>query len=297
MGFLLPLFVSSLLFALLPGGSFASEPLFAVATRATPVLNTPEFGELFGGKDGQTVRKDACGQIKSLEFVALPGTVFTIEAELKRGTYTVYRVVTIDYPYPSIQGYFVDSRAVRTSRQKLPERPRALPSKDTIIHMMKSRAGAAYLWGGNIASGVPELIEWYHLTGKNIPEPHLWRLEGVDCSGLLYEATGGYTPRNTSSLVSYGKGVKVSGKNANDIAALLDPLDLIVWPGHVMIVLDRKSIIESSLDCNSPEEGVRIRPLTVVLEKLLTKRRPVDIIGNDSKEFVVRRWYREGSSF
>jgi len=36
-----------------------------------------------------------------------------------------------------------------------------------------------------------------------------WIMKGVDCSGLLYEATNGYTPRNSSDLVTYGTGVTI----------------------------------------------------------------------------------------
>ena len=66
----------------------------------------------------------------------------------------------------------------------------------------------------------------------------LWRLEGVDCSGLLYQATGGYTPRNTSSMKDFGDEVKISGLPLEQISFLVRPLDLIVCTGHVVIVLN-----------------------------------------------------------
>jgi cell wall-associated NlpC family hydrolase len=119
----------------------------------------------------------------------------------------------------------------------------------------------------------------------------LWQLSGVDCSGLLYEATAGSTPRNTSSLVGFGRPVAVAGRSAAELAALLQPLDLIVWPGHVMIVIGGGRVIESRLDCQNPHAGVRIRPLKTALTGIMQKRKPVDAIGNGAKEFVVRRWY------
>jgi cell wall-associated NlpC family hydrolase len=271
--------------------SFSADKVYAIATMATPVLNTPDFSAVFGGRDGRTLQKDRCGQIRAVEFVALPGTVFTIEAKINSGAETVYRVTSADYPYQSAQGYFIDSRAVRPETEKPAERVRKLPPGKEIIATMKSRAGTGYVWGGNLVAGVPQLLEWYGFSGGTAAERRHRQLAGVDCSGLLYEATGGYTPRNTSELVSYGAGVPVAGKSAAAIANLLQPLDLIVWPGHVMIVLDDNSIIESRLVCGSPDEGVRIRPVRGAVAELLKSRRPADAIGNGSREFVVRRWY------
>lgn len=286
-----------ILFLLLLGLSATTAlaaPLFAVAVTPTPVLNRPDFRTVFGGKDGRTLLKDDCGQIRAVEFVALPGTVFTIHGEAKSIHGTVYRVTTADYPYPLTGGYFVDSRSVRLEREKPPERSRNLPSKEAIVAAMKKRVGTGYIWGGNLADGVPQLTEWYPPAGAaemTWRELKQWSLAGVDCSGLLYEATGGYTPRNTSSLVRYGQGVSIAGKTAAAIAAALEPLDLIVWTGHVLIVIDGGNAIESRLICGKPEEGVRIRPLKTALADIMRTRRPVDIGSNASGEFVIRRWH------
>lgn len=286
-----------ILFLLLLGLSATTAlavPLFAVAVTPAPVLNRPDLRTVFGGKDGRTLLKDDCGQLRAVEFVALPGTVFNVHGEEKSIHGTVYRVTTADYPYPSTGGYFVDSQSVRLELEKPPERPRNLPSKEAILAAMKKRAGSGYVWGGNLADGVKQLTAWYppagaaDLTWRELKQ---WNLAGVDCSGLLYEATGGYTPRNTSSLVSYGKGVSIAGKPASAIAAALEPLDLIVWPGHVLIVIDGGNVIESRLVCGKPEEGVRIRPLKKALADIMKTRRPVDSVSKASGEFVIRRWY------
>jgi hypothetical protein len=122
-----------------------------------------------------------------------------------------------------------------------------------------------------------------------------WTLRGLDCSGLLYQATDGYTPRNTSSLVDYGAGVSIAGLDEERIAGQLRPLDLIVWKGHVMIVFDRERIIESRLDCGGKKGGVAFRGLRETLRELLHGRSPldtwVDTDENGRKGFVVRRWY------
>jgi cell wall-associated NlpC family hydrolase len=196
----------------------------------------------------------------------------------------VYRVTTDDYPYPTTRGYFVDSRSLRLERGKPAPRQPTLPSRDTVIARMKHRVGTGYVWGGNVAEGV----------SVHRGDPPGTVLAGLDCSGLLYEATGGYTPRNTSSLVRYGRGVAIAGKGAPGLARELQPLDLITWPGHVLIVIDGGTVIESRLVCGNPREGVRIRPLQAALTEIMGKRRPVNDIKDGTREFVVRRWYGEG---
>jgi len=281
-----------LLFLLLicsPAAAAAADALFAVAVTPAPVLNRPDFGTVFGGTDGKTLLKDECGQLRALEFVALPGTLFTVEKTIAASSGAVYRVTTNDYPYPAANGYFVDARSVRLEKQRPPERVRQLPAKEQILAAMESRVGSRYVWGGNVAAGVAELSSWYPPSGT--VDLALWQLAGVDCSGLLYEATNGSTPRNTSALLGFGRPVAVAGKSAQEIAARLQPLDLLVWPGHVMIVIAGGRVIESRLVCQRPAEGVRIRPLGAALAEIMKRRRPVDGIARGAGEFAVRRWY------
>jgi hypothetical protein len=87
----------------------------------------------------------------------------------------------------------------------------------------------------------------------------------------------------------------VAGKGAGELARLLEPLDLIVWNGHVIIVLDRKTVIESRLECVGPGHGgVVTTPLLQRLEEIMRTRRPLDSWPKGSKQrdgFVVRRWF------
>jgi hypothetical protein len=76
---------------------------------------------------------------------------------------------------------------------------------------------------------------------------------------------------------------------------MLEPLDLIVWNGHVLIVLDRQTVIESRLECGKNGNG---GVMTTVLKQRLTEimrtRRPVDswpTAGKQRDVFVVRRWF------
>lgn len=272
----------------------AAGTVFAVAVTDTPVLNTPDFKSVFGGKDGRTLRKDRCGQLRSLEFVALPGTVFTVEEEIWKSGRKIYRVTTSDYPYPATGGYYVDAGFTRIQQDRPAERKALLPTKEEIIASLKKMNNSRYVWGGNSSHGIAGTVQQYPPAGGGAlssADADLWRVRGVDCSGLLYEATGGYTPRNTSALVSFGRSVSIAGRSLKEIAAVLMPLDLIVWPGHVLIVIDGNNVIESRLACEEPEKGVRISTLDSALAGVMSRRKPVDSLKNSGKEFVVRRWY------
>lgn len=270
-------------------GANAAEARFAQATMDTPVLNRSDFRSVFGGKDGKTLQVDRCGQPRAVEYVAPKGTLFKIEEVLQAGGAAIYRVITNDYPCPADSGCYIDARSVKLYSSPPAERQKTLPSRDDILVFLEEKAGTRYIWGGNISAGVRELAEWYPPSGA--VDTALWQLAGLDCSGLLYEATGGFSPRNTSQLVTYGRGIKIAGKSAKKIGAAVLPLDLIVWPGHVMIVLDKERVIESRLVCGKADEGVRIRPLLEALQDVMRSRRGVDSPAKNAREFSIRRWY------
>ncbi|HEY6873384.1 MAG TPA: peptidoglycan endopeptidase [Geobacteraceae bacterium] len=289
---MIPLFLGA------PCSALDPAPSHAVALHPTPVLNTPDFTGVFGGPDGQTLQQDSCGLVRALEFVALPGTPFRIEEAIRKGERVVYRVTTDDYPYPAKSGYFIDSRFVTTSAVKPPPRFPRLPPRETVIANLLAARGSRYVWGGNLRGGIPELLSLFppHQPERLPPrERDFWQLRGVDCSGLLYEATGGYTPRNTSALVGFGSAVPIAGLSAREIARRIAPLDLIVWNGHVMIALDQQRLIESRPDCTGKRDGVRVRPLGPALEELMKTRMPLDdytdAAARNIKGFVVMRWY------
>ncbi|MBN2442290.1 MAG: hypothetical protein JXJ04_13130 [Spirochaetales bacterium] len=270
----------------------------AVAKYPTPVFYTSDFNSIFGGSDGVSLKFDEYGEIDELEFIAFPGTLFTIEDVIYNDQTCIYKVTTQDYPYPSEKGYFIDSRFVTLSNLKEDERIKALPPEKQILTNLKNAEGAIYTWGGNYCRGIPELMQLY--PPKAEIDQALWEqwiLCGVDCSGLLYEATNGYIPRNTSSLVSYGLPVLIEGLTAAQIAEKLLPLDIIVWRGHMMVVIDNGNIIESNYDYEPATEGfqggVRIFPILEKLDMLLRERIPVDNYDKEveGKKFVIRRWY------
>lgn len=286
--------ILALLMLFFPRLLLAQPAGYGVVTHSSPVLNTPQFALVFGGKDGVSLKTDRCGQVRELEFIALPGTVFRILEKQKLGASTVFRVETDEYPAVPGGGLYLDSRFLIIQDEVPPPRKRVLPSRESIIAALKKGIGSPYVWGGNLQNGVPELAEWFY--GKFRPERGAQlTLAGLDCSGLLYQASGGWTPRNTSQLVGYGRSVAVAGKKVEHILPLLEPLDLLVWNGHVVIVLDRETAIESRLVCGKPGNGgVVATSLAERLNGIMRTRRPADVWpdGGRSKDvFVVRRWY------
>ena len=282
------IFLAFMLILMPSVGANAADTRFAQAIMDTPVLNRADFRGVFGGRDGKTVQTDRCGQPKAVEYVAPKGTLFRIEEYLPISGSAIFRVTTNEYPCPA-SGCYIDARSVKLYNSSPGEREKTLPSRDGILAALEGKVGTRYIWGGNIAAGVKELARWYPPSGT--VDKGLWQLAGLDCSGLLYEATGGFTPRNSSELVAYGRGVKIAGKNDQAIGAALLPLDLIVWPGHVMIVIDRGRVIESRPVCGKPDEGVRIRLLRDVLRDVMRTKKGVDTPAKTAREFSIRRWY------
>lgn len=274
---------------------------YAVARIPTPVLNTPNIEEIFAVRSDSRLKTDRCGQIRELEFIALPGTAFSISGKISHGNTTIFRVTTRDYPDSETRPCYLDSRFVEVTTARPPERPREIPDRTTIISRLRSAAGTRYIWGGNIRHGIPAMPNHYPPgIGGEIPDSTMSQLKlaGLDCSGLLYDATNGFTPRNTSELLYFGEAVRIYGDRTDNIAQKLQPLDLIVWPGHVLIVIDNGEVIESRLFCDGRKDGVVISRLRERLAAIARTRRPVDTIGDNRgkgrSEFVVRRWLPAG---
>jgi hypothetical protein len=279
-----------------------SPALYAIAELPTPVLNTADFTFVFGNTDGKTLHRDDSDLTREVEFIALPETVFKIEEVIPGAAATIYRVTTEDYPYPIRKGYFIDSRFVTTLNYKPPRRLQKLPPQSVIINNLLSAEKQSYLWGGNYRQGIPQMLTFYPPPiplSQDVKDQ--WTLKGLDCSGLLYEATNGCTPRNTSSLISFGEPVKIATLDSDQIIQTLQTLDILVWKGHVIIVLDKDRAIESRLDYDTKragnQGGVRIRSLKEVLDETLEARVPVneytDVVEGVKKKFVVRRWYKQ----
>lgn len=263
------------LLLLLPSLAYTAAPLpFALATDPVPVFSHPVPAN-------KLPKADRCGQIRELEFIALPGTLFSVLGSVP-GHPDQLLVTTSAYRTAPGVRLFVDRLHLTGYALSPEERQSHLPRRDQIQQRLASAVGLPYIWGGNIREGI-------RLNG-------VLQFQGLDCSGLLYEATDGFTPRNTSQLVSFGTAVSVAGLAPEEIARRLQPLDLIVWDGHLVIVLDEKTAIESILRCKpGKNDGVILTPLIKRLRQICSHRTAVDQWphrkpGERSRNFVVRRW-------
>jgi len=251
----------------------ADLPGFAVANIPVPVFNSPQ-----SAAHEAKQQKDRCGQVRQLEFIALPGTVFEVVAA-PPGSPAVLQVRTNDYLAPPGTNLYVAADLLTLQPAAPSGRKPQLPAPSIIIQQLRSAVGQPYVWGGNLRSGVAQAGQM--------------RFAGLDCSGLLYEATDGYTPRNTEQLVTFGSPVTIEGKDSHALLQQLRPLDLIVWKGHVIIILDQKTAVESILNCSGDRSGVVTTPLGKRLEQVLKQRKPADSWpagAGKSAHFVVRRW-------
>lgn len=250
-------------------------------TTPTPVLNTPDFHHAFGGDDGKHIPRNPFGHPLYYEFVALKGMRFHVIKKIG----DIYQIRFLQY---SDQELYIDSRFTGPSTGTI-EKSSSFPDKKTMAQKMEKLLGTKYVWGGNWSAGIRKLLQFYPPKGKISQETKLlWTMKGVDCSGLLFEASNGMTPRNTSQLVYFGKSVPIAGRSSSEILSLLKPLDLVVWPGHVWYVLNERFSIESKAEFG----GVIRRHLLERLEETCLERQGVNDWTpslNPRAHFVIRR--------
>lgn len=240
---------------------------FLQVVKPTPILSTPHFSLVFNGKESKLLT-DENGHIRAIEFIALENSSFKIEEEKFALSEFIYKVSTPFYPKKEL---FIDSRFTMEIDATTENAKSFYLTIDQISEKLKNLIGTKYLWGGNWSLGIPELLEYYTPI-NTLPneQKDLWLLKGVDCSGLLYEVTDGFTPRNTSELLNFGSEIKFSG--LSDIEKMIRPLDLLVYRGHVVIYFGDGKVIESR-----EKEGVTVSSLQERLVKF-------------PKNFSLRRW-------
>jgi cell wall-associated NlpC family hydrolase len=256
-----------------------NHQMIIYAKTAAPVLNTPDFISVFGGNDGSTLKADAKGHVRSYEFVALKGTTFTVIKKITKKTHTIYGVTT---PHYKTQPLFIDSRF--TTKVK-PKTEKVSLTKDSLQKNLLSLINTPYVWGGNYSNGINAMLKYYPpASSLDNNSYNNWMLKGVDCSGLLYEVTQGLTPRNTQQLAHYGDGINITDKQIEEIIAMLQPLDLIMVKGHVVIVLDNNYIIESR-----EKTGVIKTPITLRMNEICKTHKPFNVMKTNC--FVIRRWF------
>jgi hypothetical protein len=244
-----------------------------------PLLNTSDFLSVFGGKTGNIMPLDEKGLIRSFETILFPNSKLEILSQKDN----VLQVQTKEYPYEG--SFFIDARLVEQVKQEPLERKKTLPSSHEILKTVFSLLGQRYFWGGNCLK-VPQMLTLY--PPKSSPTSETlknWTLEGFDCSGLMYYATEGITPRNTSSWVFFEKEIEIENKTPQEILALLKPLDAIIWKGHIVFVYDALHTIESRAGKGVVLSGIKERLQEILQSGLVPKN------SFEPGCFVIRRWH------
>jgi len=233
---------------------------YFIVEKPTPLLNTPHFKRTFSSP----LHFDNQNRLMEVEMIALPEMAFEVVRFKKEH---ILEVKTQDYRAPKL---FIDRRFGHLQRYRPTPVERPLPSRNLIIEQIKGYVGLPYVWGGNYAAGIPEWKDYYPPTHplSEIEEIH-WCFKGVDCSGLLYAATGGRVPRNASEQIKMGVEVLVDS---------LKPLDLLFFPGHLLIALSKDLLVESLV-----HKGVIVTPLKERIKNL--------------PPFIIKRFHPETASF
>lgn len=181
---------------------------------------------------------------------------------------------------------FIDFRFTKHLRQAENNKFSLSLNSNEIIDRLTSLIGTKYIWGGNFSNGIEDINKYYPATKEIIDAKKDKRiLKGVDCSGFLYEITNGFTPRNTSDLMKYKNSLPIKDLGIEQIINIVKPLDIIVYTGHVIIILDNNTTIES---CK--KFGVVKKNLFLVLNKLFKVKTPADEYTS-SNHLVIRRWF------
>ena len=258
---------------------------YALTLCPTPLFNTPDLASCFGGADGLSLPIDEQKLMRSVETVLFPQS--RVEMLERQGHSPIWSIRTEEYPYEG--QLYLDERFVKQPVSLAKLRRVRPPSKAAILEKLNTLEGLRYIWGGNFPEGV-NLLHQLYPSKKPLEqlEPLVsdtWILKGFDCSGLLYYVTNGWTPRNTSSLIEFGNAVPIAGLTAEQIQSQLQPLDLIVWKGHVVLVLDHFTSIESKALI-----GVVKMNLLDRLNQVMQERKPVNAWKKEDEPcFVVRR--------
>jgi cell wall-associated NlpC family hydrolase len=244
---------------------------YAVSQIPTPIYNTPDIPFNY-----VPLKKDTQGRLVEVETIAFPGTKFKY---LEQVSDNIVRIETSEYP--SAVPLYVDSRFLKEAPSETPERQRDLPSCDSILAWIESRKGLRYFWGGNWETGIPQMLEFYpFLRDAPIQDRDDVICRGLDCSGLLHQATNGITPRNTSDLVNFDHDLNLQHLPVEQIQDKIKPLDLLVWRGHVIIVQSPTTLIESRVKVGVVITNFADRFLEVV-----------ETLKEQNKPFYFRRWH------
>jgi hypothetical protein len=125
-------------------------------TSPCPVLNTPDFKAVFSGASLPLNEK---GHPHHFEFVALPGMRFFVEGAAST------HILQIQWPEYGAIKLYIDKRLTKQVFGKGSEKKTPL-SAQTLLQKMERRIGVSYVWGGNWADGVREMVALYPPSSK-----------------------------------------------------------------------------------------------------------------------------------
>ena len=136
------------------------------------------------------------------------------------------------------------------------DHPRHSPARSIDVGMALNRLRSAvdvpYLWGGTSLKGSPRQAEWLvergFFSASDLEDRELGALvygRGFDCSGLFNWATEYAFFGDVRHLHGLYDRVQVHSLTVNGAVAALQPLDLIVYPGHVIIALGDGEVIQA----------------------------------------------------
>jgi hypothetical protein len=224
------------------------------------------------------LEKDHLGLFRPLEMIVLPGEKM-ITSVIDRN---IMKVLCPDLGHS--QPFFALSRFFGSPLQSFDRDEDS--EKKSIIAQLQSYLGLPYVWGGNwvLKPSDQKLIEdlffdHSHRFIKNLS----YLFSGLDCSGLLYAASKGKVPRNTSELIKFGQSLPIDRLDNRQILELVLPLDILVWKGHVLIFLEKNKLIESRHGY-----GVVTSIAHERLDEIRQTKTPSSLIKEDS--FVINRW-------
>jgi hypothetical protein len=210
----------------------------------TPLFNKNTFYKEINYNGGV----DKTFHLRILETVAFPKTTIVKIGE-------VDGILELIFPkYSKTMHLFTFSSFIQEGEGE----EKNIPSKNQILNDLLNFPKIPYLLGGT----TPFVIDMMSFLTHDVFTNRHRKIFGIDCSGLLYFVTNGYLPRNTSQMWEIGKQVK-------DI----EPLDIILFPGHVIIYLTDGKVIESR-----QFDGVTISKWE-------------ERISQIPKEYKIIRWY------
>jgi len=244
---------------------------------------------------------DSSNTIDQLSIVLPSGTPVTLIKKVDNWNFTYYETRTRDFDvwYGETDWYFLDSRFIKIEGSKPNEVIHKIPDMASIFKTLLAAVDSQYIWWWSYYQWIPEINDLYPTPSDvtlSTGEQQYKILQWTDCSWLLWQATNWYTPRTTRTLLTFWESVPISWNTVVEIINKVKPLDLIVWAGHVIIILDNEHAIESIWKANF-EWGVEIVDLKERLEDIFTRRQPVNEWNQsdlpEKQKFVIRRWFKQ----